>query len=116
MGSFDITVILTDSQGLSSNKSFNLLVYSAPRFIRSLAKQIDLIASKEANYSLPVNPNAVDEYIVHYPPLPSFVSFNFPEYTFQPNKISDLGIYVIQGDLKNFHSQTHFSFKIIVTN
>ncbi len=95
MGSFDITVILTDSQGLSSNKSLNLIVYSSPRFIGSLAKQIDLIASKETSYSLPINPFASDEYIVHSPPLPSFVSFNFPEYTFQPNKISDLGIYVI---------------------
>jgi hypothetical protein len=87
-----------------------------PIFLGSLAKQIDLIASKQASYTLPVSPIAVDESIVHTSPLPSFVSFSFPEYTFEPNKISDLGLYVIQGNLKNLYTQTQFSFKINVTN
>ncbi len=40
-----------------------------------------------------------DEYIIHSPSLPTFVSFKFPFYQFFPEKPSHLGISIISGKL-----------------
>ena len=98
---------MTDIQGYSSNRSFNLVVYSPPTFTASLSKQIDLMASNYDSYTLPVNIAAVGESVVHQS-LPSFATFNFPTYTFYPNKINYLGLTIINGILINPYEQVPF--------
>jgi hypothetical protein len=38
-----------------------------------------------------------EEYVVHEISLPKFAAFKFPDYTFLPNQVSDLGLYTIKG-------------------
>ena len=52
-------------QDLSSNATFTLTVYAPPKFSTSVARQIDLMASHQAEYSLPVMPGLADEFVVH---------------------------------------------------
>ncbi len=81
-GNFDVTVVLTDSHGGSTNATFGITVYQPPRFDGSVSKQIELMVSNQANYSLPVMQGMSDEYVVHEVSLPKFAAFNFPNYTF----------------------------------
>jgi hypothetical protein len=74
------------------------------------------MASNLANYSLPVMQGMLDEYVVHSPSLPSFVKFDFPLYTFNPDKNKYLGISEISGSLHNSYTFIRFSFKINVLN
>ena len=57
-----------------------------------------------------------EEYVTHDNTLPKFAIFDSPDYTFQPNRLSDLGIYTIKGKLWNKFTYTNFTFKINVTN
>ncbi len=109
-------MILKDNQGFSANSTFWITIYQPPLFIGKVAKQIDLIASKEASYSLPVRADMQDEYVVHEISLPRFAVFNFPHYTFLPDRKSDLGVYIIEGNLWNAHAYVSFQFKVKVTN
>ena len=85
-------VILTDYLGLSITATFGITIYQPPQFVGSVVKQIELMASNEAYYSLPVMVGIAGEYVVHEQSLPSFAKFNFPDYTFLPNRNSDLGV------------------------
>lgn len=58
-------VILTDYQGLSTNATFGITIYQPPQFMGSVTKQIDLMASNEAYYSLPVMVGMPGEYVIH---------------------------------------------------
>jgi hypothetical protein len=89
----DITLICSDSKGLSLNKIFNLVVYQPPKFASSVAKQIDLMSSNLNNYTLPIMEGIAGEYITHSSGLPRFVTFNSPQYIFFPDRVSDLGIF-----------------------
>jgi len=62
-----------------------LTVYEPPKFTGSIIKQIDLFASKHENYTLPIMKNNPNEYIIHNPILPSFVTFESPLYYFHPD-------------------------------
>jgi hypothetical protein len=84
--------------------------------VDAIVKQIDLMASTEAYYSLPVMEGIQGEYVTHESSLPRFVTFDFPNYKFLPNRISDLGLYIIKGKLWNQYTYTSFTFKINVTN
>jgi hypothetical protein len=57
-------------------------------------------------------------FVIHpsSPGLPSFVKFNYPQYIFYPEKLSDIGIFTIKGELCNDYLKVQFSFKINVTN
>ncbi len=74
------------------------------------------MASNLANYSLPILLGMHDEYVIHSPSLPSFVKFDFPLYSFYPDKKKYLGISVITGSLHNTYTFIRFSFKINVYN
>jgi hypothetical protein len=65
-------VILTDYQGLSINATFGITIYQPPQFVGSVVKQIELFASNEAYYNLPVMTGIADEYVVHESSLPRF--------------------------------------------
>jgi hypothetical protein len=93
----DITLICSDSKGLSINKKFTLTVYQAPKFASSVANKIDLISNNLDNYTLPIMDGIAGEYIIHSSSLPRFVTFNSPLYQFFPDKVSDLGISTISG-------------------
>jgi hypothetical protein len=58
----------------------------------------------------------INERVEHDQTLPSFVSFTFPDYIFNPSKIEDLGIFLIKGKLWNQYASTEFFFKVNVTN
>jgi hypothetical protein len=45
--------------------------------------------------------NNPDEYIIHNPSLPRFVTFESPFYYFLPDKLKYLGISIISGRLYN---------------
>jgi hypothetical protein len=66
------------------------------------------MASNEANYTLPVMAGIAGEYVVHESPLPRFTVFIYPDYKFMPNRLSDLGFYIIKGQLWN--AFTYLSF------
>jgi hypothetical protein len=70
-----------------------------------------------SNYSLPLDINQ-NLFVIHstYPGLPRFVKFNYPEYFFHPEKLSDIGIFTINGELCNDYLKLDFSFKVNVTN
>jgi hypothetical protein len=74
------------------------------------------MASNVAYYSLPVMPGMADEYVVHDLSLPRFATFSFPDYTFLPNRKSDLGVYTIKGQLWNAYTSISFQFRVNVTN
>jgi len=84
--------------------------------VGSVLKQIELFASNEAYYSLPVMTGIADEYVVHDSSLPRFAKFSFPDYTFMPNRLSDLGVYTIKGQLWNSYTYINFQFRLNVTN
>ncbi len=88
-------MILKDPQGFSTNSTFIITIHQPPLFINKVVKLINLMASKETLYSLPVDREMQDEYIVHKISLPRFAVFNFPDYTFLPDRKSDLGVYII---------------------
>jgi hypothetical protein len=90
-------------------------VKSPPKFVEKLAKKMDIIASNQFKYQLPISGNK-EEYVTHDTTLPSFIGFTFPEYAFSPFNISDLGYFTIKGKLCNQHASTNFSFNINVTN
>ena len=56
-----------------------------------------------------------DENVVHKK-LPRFGKFNFPQYTFKPDKVEDLGIHFIEGELINKFFSLKFSLRLNVTN
>ncbi len=85
-------------------------IYQPPLFTSNIPKQIDLKASNEALYSLPVREEMKDEYVVHLSSLPRFVRFDFPHYTFLPDRKSDLGVHLIKGNLCNAHAFISFEF------
>jgi hypothetical protein len=116
VGQHDVTLICSDNQGLFTNITFSLIVYQPPKFTSSIVQKIDLMASKLANYTLPIIEGASDEYIVHSSALPRFVTFKSPLYTFLPNQVSDLGIKTISGSLFNAYTSFPFSFIVNVTN
>jgi len=87
VGTIQVTVILVGMQGLSSNQSFDLTVYEPPKFQSNLPKRLDLIACTPENYSLPA---PADLRVLHPSGLPDFVVFNYPVYTFSPDKLSHL--------------------------
>ncbi len=64
---------------------------------------------------MPVSGNN-DEYVTHETVLPRFMKFTYPEYDFNPTKISDLGFFKIKGKLCNNFGSTGFSFFVNVTN
>jgi hypothetical protein len=93
IGIHSITVILTDQLGLSSSSIFYTTVLVYPKLTANVTQKIQLLASNNNSYSLPVVPGIPDERVIHTSGLPRFVNFIFPNYTFYPNLISDLGIY-----------------------
>lgn len=58
-------VILTDYQGQSINATFGIVIYQPPQFVGSVVKQIELMASNEAYYSLPIMVGMIGEYVIH---------------------------------------------------
>lgn len=96
-GDFEITVFLNDPPGLKANATFTLTVYQMPKLLKSLPKRLDLQASKLGYYSLPVQLDVDDQYVIHDGSLPRFVTFNYPNYEFFPNSTSDLGLFRIGG-------------------
>jgi len=44
------------------------------------------------------------------------VKFDYPNYYFHPEKVSDIGNFIINGELCNEYSKTTFLFKVNVTN
>ena len=58
-------VILTDYQGLSINATLGIVIYQPPQFVGSVVKQIELMASNEAYYSLPIMVGMTGEYMIH---------------------------------------------------
>ncbi len=109
-------MICSDNLGLSSNKTFSLIVYQKPKFTSTLPKRLDVISSNLGNYTLPVIEGIPDEYVLHSSGLPNFVNFNYPTYKFLPDKVSDLGLSTISGKLFNSYSFISFSFVLNVTN
>jgi hypothetical protein len=93
-----------------------LTVYQAPKFASSVAKQIDLMSSTLDNYTLPIMHGMFEEYITHSSGLPKFVSFNSPVYQFYPDKVIDLGISTISGQLFNKFTSISFYITLNVTN
>jgi hypothetical protein len=75
-----------------------------------------LIAGSPSNFTLPFIHGNLDEYVTHSTSLPSFVTFKFPEYTFLPFSLLDLGISVVEGQLWNPFSVINFKIKLNVTN
>jgi hypothetical protein len=108
--------VLTDQLGLFVKSTFKFTVYEPPKFVGAIVKQIDLMASNEGYYSLPIMEGLQGEYVTHESPLPRCATFDFPNYTFLPNRVSDLGLYIIKGKLWNQYTFTSFTFKINVTN
>jgi hypothetical protein len=109
-------VILTDNQGLSINATFGILIYQPPKFVGKVEKYIELLASNEAFYTLPVMTGMAEDYVVHETLLPRFAVFKYPNYKFMPNRLSDLGVYVIKGQLWNAYTYVGFQFRLNVTN
>jgi hypothetical protein len=68
------------------------------------------------NFSLPVIEDDSDEKVLHPSGLPPFVKFNFPTYTFSPERPSEIGMFTIKGELWNNFTFTQFQFKISITN
>jgi hypothetical protein len=116
VGQHEVTLISTDNQGLSASTTFSLIVYQPPKFTSSIAKQIDIMASNLANYTLPIMVGTPGEYIVHSPPLPRYATYDAPLYTFYPDKVSDVATATISGSLFNTFTSVPFSFKVNVTN
>ncbi len=94
LGTIQITVILKREHGPSSNESFWLTVYEPPKFQSNLPRQLDLTICTTTNYSLPV---PADYKVIHTSVLPNFAEFNYPVYTFSPDKPSQLRQFVIEG-------------------
>jgi hypothetical protein len=81
-----------------------------------LEKCIEILANNETFYSLPVMTGMTEEYVVHESPLPRFAVFSYPDYKFMPKRLSDLGVYVIKGQLWNAYTYLGFQFRLNVTN
>lgn len=67
-------------------------------------------------FYLPVLDNIPDEKVVHPSGLPNFVQFNFPVYTFYPERENQVGMFTIKGELWNSFTNTEFCFRVSVTN
>jgi hypothetical protein len=74
------------------------------------------MATTPSNFTLPFIQGNPDEYVTHNGLLPSFVTFKFPDYSFLPVSLLDLGISVIEGQLWNPFTVTNFKIKLNVTN
>ena len=74
------------------------------------------MASTSSNFTLPFIQRNPDEYVTHITPLPNYVTFKFPDYSFFPVSLLDLGISVIEGQLMNSFTATNFKIKLNVTN
>ncbi len=57
-----------------------------------------------SKYSLPVNSDS--NYYVNNPILPNFVHFVYPDYFFNPEKASDIGNFIINGQLCDENAKT----------
>ena len=58
-------ILFSDVPDSSINATFFMTIYQTPQFIEKIAKKLDLMASNEAKYSLPINYGAVGEYVIH---------------------------------------------------
>ncbi len=90
-------------------------VRSHPVFLEKVTKKLDIIANNKFKYQIPVSGNN-DEYITHETVLPRFMKFKYPEYDFNPTRISDLGFFTIKGKLWNGFGSTGFLFFVNATN
>jgi hypothetical protein len=54
--------------------------------------------------------------IYHQKSLPSFASFSFPFYSFNPRKTEDVGRFKIEGTVSSKYKSISFSFNLLVTN
>jgi hypothetical protein len=93
IGKYSITVDLTDLSGLITSSIFDSTVFVYPILNANVTQNFQLLASQNISYNLPVIAGIADEFVIHPNGLPRFVNFNFPNYTFYPNLVSDLGIY-----------------------
>ena len=84
LGDYDITVVLTDPYGAYSNFQFKFSVFEIPKLTGPLAKNIEIMASNEVIYRLPVRFGMLDEYVTHDTTLPTFILFIYPLYIFRP--------------------------------
>jgi len=73
-------VTLTDQVGLNKSSLFFCTVIIVANF----TKNIELLASNNDSYSLPMVTGDPNEHVFHPTPLPRYADFNFPNYTFYP--------------------------------
>ena len=117
VGDYNIHIVLTDPLNALNKYPFEFKVRSPPVFARQLVKKLDIIASNQFIYQMPVPGNNIDDlYVIHDSTLPSFIQFTFPNYIFNPNKVSDLGIFTVMGKLCHQYASTKFYFFVNVTN
>jgi hypothetical protein len=114
VGNYQIKVIgtLPDLQ-----TTYSILYINITRNeMANIPLNISIISSNIYKYSLPIIENIPDEEIIHNPLLPNFISFKFPDYTFSPNSVKDIGITNIKGAIISNFKIIRFSIKINVTN
>ena len=75
-----------------------------------------MIANTPSKFTIPFIQGNPDEKVTHTDKLPSFVTFKFPEYSFLPVNLLDMGPSVIEGQLWNPFTVKNFKIAINVTN
>jgi hypothetical protein len=62
-----------------------------------------------SKYTLPINKDSKLS-VIHRssPGLPHFVKFEYPDYFFHPEKPSDIGNFIIDGELLNDYTKIQF--------
>ena len=59
-------------------------------------------------FTLPFIQGNAAEYVTHTSILPNYATFKFPDYTFNPVLVNDLGTSIIEGQLWNPLTLTNF--------
>lgn len=121
-GTYTVIVKGTIQSGIYSTFTFTVsgsnLVRQrlAPSFNSRIVRLLKIPVNDEREYSLPVLMKSEDLVVVHSAPLPSYVSFTFPVYTFKPTTQTNLGVSTITGLLKNTFGSISFRFQVLVEN
>ena len=114
VGTYQIEIIgLLPDQTTKSSSIFTIDIKRNTQ--KKVNSNIEIMASSTSSYSLSFIEGTPDEHVTHTL-LPKFATFKFPDYKLMPSTKSDVGNFIIEGQLFSSEKIVSFQIKVAVIN
>jgi hypothetical protein len=117
LGEYDVQLYLTDTNNFTLY-NFKLEVTNGPPYWRSKKPTNQKVRLNEIKeFMIPEYVDDENNPVIVIQSLPSFITFNNGKYTVKPTvPKSDIGLFIIKGQLSDSMADTDFSFSVRVFN